>query len=134
MDPANIASHLPAMARRQPHTAAVIFPEGRDRAGRAAYTHYTFAQLDRESDALARGFAGVAIARGTRTVLMVRPSLDFFALTFALFKAGAVPVLIDPGIGLKNFGNCVNESQPAAFIGIPQAHLARMLFRWAQRR
>ena len=30
---------------------------------------------------------------------MVRPSLEFITLTFALFKAGAVIVLIDPGMG-----------------------------------
>ena len=35
---------------------------------------------------------------------MVRPSLDFFSLIFAPFKAGSVPVLIDPGIGLSNLG------------------------------
>ena len=28
---------------------------------------------------------------------MVPPGPEFFALTFALFKVGAVPVLIDPG-------------------------------------
>ena len=32
---------------------------------------------------------------------MVRPGLDFFSLVFALFKAGVVPVVIDPGIGLR---------------------------------
>ena len=32
--------------------------------------------------------------------------LDFFSLVFALFKAGVVPVLIDPGIGLRNLGRC----------------------------
>ncbi len=60
---------------------------------------WTFAMLDAESDRLARGLAAIGTGRGTRTVLMVPPSLDFFALTFALFKAGAVPVLIDPGHG-----------------------------------
>ena len=35
-----------------------------------------------------------------RTVLMVPPSLEFYALTFALFKLGAVVVLIDPGMGV----------------------------------
>ncbi len=133
MDAANIASHLPAMARRQPHTAAVVFPAGRDRAGRVAYTHYTFRQLDTESDVLARGLLSTGIGPGVRTVLMVKPSLDFFALTFALFKARAVPVLIDPGIGVKNFGNCVNEAEPGAFIGIPLAHVARLALGWGRR-
>lgn len=131
-DIVNIAAHLPEMARLQPHRLAVVFPESRDRQGRVAYTHYTFRQLDQESDRLARGLAAVGIGRGVRTVLMVPPSLDFFALTFALFKAGAVPVMVDPGMGIKNLGVCLAEAEPAAFIGITKAHIARALFGWAK--
>src|SRR5438094_563543 len=67
-----------------------------------------------------------------RTVLMVKPSLEFFALTFALFKLGAVIVLIDPGMGAKNLGFCLKEAEPEAFIGIPKAHLARLLYGWGR--
>ena len=132
-DYVNIASCLTEMANRQPHTLAIIFPEGRDRSGRVCYTHYTFSQLDRESDRIAAGLEQAGIARGIRTALMVTPSLEFFALTFALFKAGAVPVLIDPGIGAGNIGKCLSEAEPAAFIGIPRAHLARVLLGWGKR-
>ncbi len=127
----NIAAHLPAMARHQPHRQAVVFPHGRDAAGRVSYTHFTFRQLDDESDRIAAGLIDYGITRGMRTVLMVTPSLDFFALTFALFKIGAVPVMIDPGMGIKNLGQCLAEAEPEAFIGIPKAHVARWLFRWA---
>jgi olefin beta-lactone synthetase len=125
----NIASHLPAMAAHQPHRQAVVFPHGRDAANRVTYTHLTFRQLDDESDRIAAGLIDYGITRGMRTVLMVTPSLDFFALTFALFKIGAVPVLIDPGMGVKNLGKCLGEAQPEAFIGIPKAHVARLLLR-----
>ncbi len=64
---------------------------------------------------------------------MVRPGLDFFSLVFALFKAGVVPVLIDPGIGLRNLGQCCREAEPEVFIGIPKALLARRLFGWGRR-
>lgn len=129
----NIASHLPAMAAKLPHRLAVVFPAGRDRQGRVAYTHYTFRQLDEASDRLARGLTSIGVGRGVRTVLMVKPSLDFFALTFALFKAGAVPVLVDPGMGVKNLGQCLAEAEPEAFIGIPRAHAARLVLGWARR-
>ncbi|MFT4689533.1 MAG: acyl-CoA synthetase (AMP-forming)/AMP-acid ligase II [Limisphaerales bacterium] len=128
----NIAAHLPAMARQQPHRQSVVFPHGRDAAGRVSYTHYTFRQLDEASDRIAAGLIAHGIVRGMRTVLMVTPSLDFFALTFALFKIGAVPVMIDPGMGIKNLGKCLGEAEPEAFIGIPKAHIARCLFRWAR--
>lgn len=128
----NIASHLAVMAERQPHTPAVIAPR-RDGAGQLHYDQLTFRELNDRCDQLAHGFERIGIRRGVRTALMVPPSLDFFALTFALFKVGAVPVLIDPGIGLKNFGNCLAEAEPTGFIGIPKAHAARVLLGWARK-
>ena len=92
----------------------------------------TFQQLQDESDHLAHGLESIGIRRGMRTVLMVPPSLNFFSLTFALFKIGAVPVLIDPGMGIRNLGRCLAESALEAFIGVRKAHLARKLFGWAR--
>lgn len=129
----NVAAHLPDLARRQPSTPAVVYPAGRDSWNRVAYTRYTFRQLDQASDHLAHQLNGVGIARGVRTALMVPPSLEFFALTFALFKIGAVPVIVDPGMGVRNLGKCLGDAEPAAFIGIPKAHLARRLLGWARR-
>lgn len=129
----NIAEHVPAMAKLQPHRLAVVFPHGRDRSNRVSYTHYTFAQLDEQSDRIAAGLRENGIGRGVRTVLMVTPSLDFFALTFALFKVGATLVMVDPGMGIKNLGKCLAEAEPEAFIGIPKAQLARRLFGWAKK-
>ena len=120
----NIAAHLPDMARRQPDTAAIIFPRQKRRM--------SFSELDRLSDRIARGLIAAGICRGVRTVLMVTPSPEFFALTFALFKVGAVPVLIDPGLGLKNLKTCFAEAEPHAFIGIPKAQLARLIFGWGK--
>lgn len=124
----NIASCLPETAARQPFKKAVIFPHSRDAYGRVTYSHLTFSQLDAESDAVAAGLIKNGISKGVRTILMVRPSLEFFVLTFALFKAGAVPVVVDPGMGLKRMLECQMESRPEAFIGIPLAHVVRTIF------
>jgi acyl-CoA synthetase (AMP-forming)/AMP-acid ligase II len=115
------------MARIQPYKRAVVAPSGRDRQGRAAYTHLTFRQLDIESDCLARGLDDAGVRRGVRTILMVKPCLDFFALVFALFKVGAVPVVVDPGMGVKRMLNCLAESRAQALIGISPAHVLRSL-------
>ncbi|MFO7965443.1 MAG: fatty acid CoA ligase family protein [Desulfobacterales bacterium] len=124
----NIASRLKEQAVRRPYRRAVVAPCTRDRNGRVAYTHLTFRQLDEESDVLAHGLSRIGITRGTRTVLMVKPGIEFFVLTFALFKTGAVPVVVDPGMGIRRMLLCLKESVPKAFIGIPKAHLLRILY------
>ncbi len=127
MNSVNIASYLPAMAAAQPDTLAVaIQSEAMD------FPRYSYRELDEMSDILARGLQENGIEKGTRTVLMVTPGLEFFALVFALFKVGAVMVAVDPGIGKKNLGQCLEEAEPQAFIGIRKAHAARLLYSWAR--
>lgn len=126
--PVNVAAHLPRMAALQPDTPALVWRTGRDRAGRAVYSHLTFKQLDEESDRYAHGFDSIGIRRGIKTILMVRPSADFFALTFALYKIGAVPVLIDPGMGKLRMVDCLRAVEAEAFVGIPIAHVLRCMF------
>lgn len=122
----NISSHLREMAALYRFRRAVVYPETRSRKGRVAYTHLTFSQLDAESDSIAYGLTDIGITRGTRTILMVTPGIEFFILTFALFKVGAVPVVVDPGMGIERMLQCLKESDPVAFIGIPKAHLLRI--------
>lgn len=127
-DPCNIAASLPRLAREQPDRVAMRCP---DSAGR--YTReLTYAQLDARSDAIAAGLGAYGIGRGSRTVVMVRPTPEFFLLMFALFKAGAVPVLVDPGIDRRALRQCLDEAEPEAFIGIPLAQFARRVLGWAK--
>ncbi|MCP3952141.1 MAG: AMP-binding protein, partial [Desulfobacterales bacterium] len=126
--PVNVSVYLREMATQRPYKRAVVAPVGRDKNGRVTYTQLNFQQLDRESDRIARGLNGAGIKRGIRTILMVKPSLEFFVLTFALFKVGAVPVVVDPGMGIKRMLSCFQECSPQAFIGIPLAHVVRTLY------
>ena len=128
---ANVAAHLPEMARLQPETPAIFIPCGRDKQ-QTRHDTYSFAELDRESSRMAHALESIGIRRGVRTVLMVPPGFEFFALTFALFKIGAIPVLVDPGMGVKNLKTCLAEAEPQAFIGIPKAHVARLLLGWGK--
>src|SRR3989449_1202488 len=116
----NIAAHLPLLADRRPDRPAVIHPQ--------VGAHLTFRQLNEECDRYAWGLTRLGVEHGTRTLLMVKPGEDFFSLTFALFKLGAVPVLIDPGMGKANFLGCIEEAAPEACIAVPVAHAARVFF------
>ena len=127
-DACNIAAALPRLAAEAPGRIAMRCP-GAD--GRYA-VELSYGELDRRSNAIAAGLAGRGIARGSRTVVMVRPTPEFFLLMFALFKAGAVPVLVDPGIDKRALKQCLDEAAPEAFIGVPLAMFARVLLGWAR--
>ncbi|HWL95365.1 MAG TPA: fatty acid CoA ligase family protein [Phycisphaerae bacterium] len=123
----NVAAWLPLRASEQPDKPAIVWRSNRDAAGRAVYSQFTFRELNEACDRHAHGLVRVGISRGTRTILMVRPSAEFFVLTFALYKIGAVPVLIDPGMGRRNMVQCLRDVNAEAFIGIPLAHALRVL-------
>ena len=125
----NIARFLPEMARRCPERCAVKAPVGREPGGAIRYRECSFAELDADTDAMARLLVSRGVERGTRALLMVRPGLDLIQICFALFKIGAVPVVIDPGMGYRNFLRCVLRSEPQALIAIPAAQwLSRLFF------
>ncbi|MBI3557856.1 MAG: AMP-binding protein [Deltaproteobacteria bacterium] len=109
------------MAERFPQKDAIILC--------ASGRKLTFQELDQESDRYAHGFDAIGIRRDTSVALLVPPGSEFFTLAFALFKVGAVMVLIDPGMGLKNMLRCLGEIKPQAFIGVPAALALKTLTR-----
>ncbi len=125
----NVARRLTAMARRLPGNVAVAMPARRGQSGRRQYQTVTFRQLDDDSDHLARALRQLGVENGTRIALLVRPSIDFISLVFALLKSGAVTILIDAGMGKRNLIGCLSEAMPSGMIAIPPAHAARLVFR-----
>ncbi len=127
-DNANIARHLGLMAAQQPARTALKVPRGRTRTGDINYLALTFAELDAEVAAWHTRLAAAGVRRGDRTLVMVRQGLPLIASAFALFRLGAVPVVIDPGMGLKTFLACVAHARPRAIVGLPLAQLVSHLF------
>lgn len=128
---ANVARFLEQRVAEQPDALALMAPRGRDASGRIVYERITFAQLHQQSEQVAHGFVQAGIRSGMRTLLMVRPGSDLIRCCFALFKVGAVPVVIDPGMGLKNFLSCVRRTRPEALVGIPMSQVVSRVFRSA---
>ncbi|MCU1643518.1 MAG: lys2 [Nocardia sp.] len=117
-----------AVVADQPDREAVIFPAGTTATGLPDYRHLTYRELDTWSDTIGGHLAAAGVGRGTRTIVLVLPSPELYAIMLGLLKIGAVPVVIDPGMGLRKMLNCLRAADAEAFIGIPQAHAARVLF------
>ena len=127
--PLNVAAQLSKMAQAMPDAIAIVEPLGYDNQHKRQYRHFTFSQLDRDSDRIVQGLRRMGVVPGTRLALLVRPGIDFVSLVFAMFKAGAVSILIDPGMGRKNLIQCLAEAQPEGFIAIPPVHAVRIFLR-----
>lgn len=96
------------------------------------YQDLTWRELSRQVHALASYFKqhqGVMV--GSRVLVLLRPGQMLIAVIYALFKLGAVPIIIDPGMGLKPFLECVKRSRPDALVGISKALWVRRLFKKA---
>ncbi len=113
----NIAHYLALNAERTPDKPALLYP-----------VRITFGEMQEEVDRYAFGLKSIGISKGKKTILMVSAGPEFFILTFALLRVGAVPVMIDPGMGIKAMVNALSGIDADAFIGIPKAHILRRLY------
>jgi len=118
----NIALALKGIADSFPEDVGLISKKG-DR-----YQSWTFRQLFANSCRFAPGLHDAGVLPGKRVMLMVPPSMEFVCLTFALFKLGAVVILIDPGMGYKNLLRCIGGVRPDVLVGIPKANLFSRIF------
>ncbi len=110
----NVAHWLERRAAEMPLDLAVLSrPENRS---------ISFEDLHARSTRWGHGLRRAGIPPGTRTLVMVRAGVDLVTVTWACFKAGIVPVLLDPGMGLAGFLRCVRQIRPEAMVGIPLAH------------
>lgn len=129
----NIANLVRKMAHDFPDVTAVIVQQGAHHSsGPKISAQLSFSQLQHSIDAAARGLIEEGFQPGMRVAVMVKPGIEFLQVVFALFTIGATVVVVDPGLGLTGIGTCLNEVQPAAFIGIPLAQMARLLFGWGK--
>ncbi len=119
MKACNISASLAHWAKEMPDQSAII--EMRSKS------QITFEQIEKESNLIASGLIHHGMKKGDRVLVMVPYGMEFVTLTFALFKAGAVPVLIDPGLGKKNVLHCIKQSEPRGIIAVPLAHAIKTL-------
>ncbi len=115
----NIAKSLKRWAKEKPNSIALL----EMRSGQKK----TFEELELESNRLAYGMIQYGMKPCERVLLMVPYGIDFVTLTFAMFKADLIPVLIDPGLGKKNVLKCIQEVEPQGMIAFPLVHAIKKI-------
>ena len=116
----NIAKSLQRWVKERPDSIAIL----EVRSGKKI----TFKELELESNRLASGLIQYGMKPYERVLLMIPYGIDFITLTFAMFKADLIPVLIDPGLGKKNVLKCIQEVHPQGLIAIPIVHAIKKIF------
>lgn len=119
----NIADRLKSRAEEFPQKIALIRPKLF--LGIKTQKTLTFEQLYQRVLCYEEGFKRIGITNGMRVLVFVKPGLRLAPVTFALFKMGAVPVFIDPGMGKKNLLSCIEKAHPEALIGEPIVHVIK---------
>jgi acyl-CoA synthetase (AMP-forming)/AMP-acid ligase II len=114
-----VSTLLAKQAKDAPDRIAVVDTNGE---------RTTFRELDARTNRIARGLLRLGLRPGDRCSLFVNASVQMVAVVHALFRLGAIPVLIDPGMGRRNLLSCIERSAPRALIGVPRAQAARILF------
>lgn len=125
----NVGLRLDEIAAKYPDKPVLILAPGPNRRTERIIT---YRELLDHSDRIARGLSSIGVTKGMRAALMAPPSPEFFALGFALLRTGIVPVIVDPGIGLKAVTECITECAPEIFIGSPAAHVIRHGLSWGK--
>uniref|UniRef100_UPI00405665B7 fatty acid CoA ligase family protein n=1 Tax=Candidatus Electrothrix sp. TaxID=2170559 RepID=UPI00405665B7 len=123
MNNCNIGAALHKAAAEQKEAVALVTGK------KGKYQQWTFQEVLANSNRFANALHNKGVQRGDRVMLMVRPSMEFICLTYALFQLGAVVILIDPGMGYKNLLRCIGSVQPKVLLAIPPVHLFSRLFR-----
>ena len=118
----NIAKYLVDASTLHPNATAVISAK----AGQ--FNPRSFQQLFEEVGVCSYLFKNKGISEGDKVLLAVKPGYQLILIAFALFQIGAVPVIIDPGMGVKSFIKCVRNTQPDALIGLPLIHIIKKFF------
>ncbi|CAD6879170.1 2 [Methylomonas albis] len=106
-----LGAFLRASALRYATRIAVVCGERR----------WAYQELDEHADRLAAGFAALDLQAGARIVVQLPNIAEFFAVCFACFRLGLVPVLALPGHRRAEIAAFCQIAEASAYI-IPDCH------------
>ncbi len=87
----------------------------------------SFAELDARVAHVAAGLAAIGVGRGERIALLVPPGTDLTAVLYGIWRAGAIAVVVDAGLGLRGMRVALRSAGPAYVIGTAKGLAAARL-------
>ena len=123
----NVASLLPHFAQSSPDKIAIFAPK-KNLWSKITYESISFKKLDERSNQFAHYFLASGLKAGDRILVFVKPCTHFSVITFGLFRAGLIPVFLDPGMGTRNLLNAIKQIKPTGLIGETVMSLARLIY------
>ena len=119
--PRAVRGRTAAVGRRWTARAGDPAPAVIERGGRGR--RVSFGLLQRRVHELAAGLAAAGVRAGDRVALLVPPGADLAAAVYACWRAGAVIVVADPGLGPRGLARALRGAGPDHVIGVPRGLL-----------
>ena len=95
-------------------------------ACRTSQHDISYGDLLRRMNEYAYEFTQRGIIAGDHVVMLVPAGGDFLACTFALFYLQAIPIFIDPGVGLRKLLACLRQSAAKWVVAAPKVKLLKL--------
>ena len=114
----NLLERLLERVAETPDATAIIAPNGE---------RVSFADLERRSARLAALLQERGVRRGDAVLVLVPISLELYVTLAAVFRLGAVVMILDPTAGLAHIARCCALNPPKALVGVPLAHMIGLL-------
>lgn len=124
-NPAEITDFVTEVFRRIENA-----PEGRTimiGSKHGNFEKYSYKQLAADVASVSNGLMRLGVGKDKRVLVLMKPGFDLFSVIVSLLGVGAIPVLIDPGIGIRQMLSCIQNSEVYAMVADPRAHLLRLL-------
>ena len=126
----NILSLLAEKSEKHPNKIAFAFHQNKTNE----YDEISFSELDSKSSRVAIFLSNNGFTRGMKTLVLVRPSIEFIILVYGMFKLGVVPIF-PPNLNLKSpngrkqFRSILERANIDALIGSRKILLISYLLR-----
>lgn len=127
-DITNVSDLIRVQAKKRPEKKSIVFSSKKVFGG-YKYPSYNFMELNNRINQFCNKLSQLGVMPGHRVLYFVKPNLDFCAITFALFRMGATPVFIDPGMKKDYFFKSIRDVSPDVLIGIPKVHYMRHFYK-----